>query len=218
MRKVFKIAAGAVALVVVGCLGYGAYGYFDAMSDADDLRARADTLLAADLGGSSLGEERYRQLLAVQDPQFEHHSGVDMTTPGAGLTTISQSLAKRVGFKRFTPGFGKIRQTGYALGLEHELSKEQIMALWLDTLEMGRGPDGWVTGFHRMSEAVYGAPPRAVEDDQYISLLAVLIAPGRYRIGTEDAALADRMERIGRLVSGECAPNDNSDVWLEGCS
>jgi membrane carboxypeptidase/penicillin-binding protein PbpC len=218
MKKIFKVATGVVALVVVGCVGYGAHGYFDAISDADDLRARADALLAANLGGSSLGEKRYRQLLAVQDPRFEHHGGVDMTTPGAGVTTISQSLAKRVGFESFTPGIGKIRQTGYALGLERELSKEQILALWLDTLEMGHGPDGWVTGFHRMSEAVYGAPPHEIDDDQYRSLLAVLIAPGRYRIGTEDDALADRVERIRRLVSGECAPIDNSDVWLEGCS
>uniref|UniRef100_UPI003BAC39AE transglycosylase domain-containing protein n=1 Tax=Stappia sp. TaxID=1870903 RepID=UPI003BAC39AE len=218
MKRILKVVAGVVALVAVACVGYGAYGYLDALSDADDLRVRADALLAADLGGASLGDERYRQLLAVQDPRFEQHGGVDMTTPGAGLTTISQSLAKRVGFENFTPGIGKIRQTGYALGLESELSKAQIMALWLDTLEMGRGPDGWVTGFHRMSEAVYGASPREIEDEHYRSLLAVLIAPGRYRLGTQDEALADRVERIGRLVSGECAPLDNSDVWLDGCS
>ncbi|QFT33018.1 monofunctional biosynthetic peptidoglycan transglycosylase [Labrenzia sp. THAF82] len=217
MKKFAKVGAGSIALLLVGCIGYGAFGYFDAISDADDLRTRADTLIASDFGGASLGAKRYQQLLAVQDPRFEQHGGVDMTTPGAGITTISQSLSKRVGFEKFTPGIGKIRQTGYALGLESELSKEQIMALWLDTLEMGRGPEGWVTGFHRMSEAVFGAPPRAIKDEQYLSLLAVMIAPARYRIGTKDDALADRTGRIGRLVSGKCAPIDNSDVWLEGC-
>ncbi|WP_422382971.1 transglycosylase domain-containing protein [Roseibium album] len=217
MRRYFKITAAAVLLLFAGVLGYGAYGYFDALAASEELEARADSLLAENLGGSSLGQERYRQLLVVQDPAFEQHSGVDMTTAGAGITTVTQSLAKRVGFENFTPGIGKIRQTGYALGLETRLSKEQIMALWLDTLEMGRGPDGWVTGFHRMSEAVYGAAPDTIADDEYLSLLAVLISPGRYNLGTDDEALQDRTDRIRRLVSGECAANDNSDVWLEGC-
>ena len=217
MKKLYKIIAIVFVVLIAGCGGYFAYGFFDAISDADALRARADRIIAASHGGSSLGEERYRQMLMVQDPQFEHHSGVDMTTPGAGATTISQSLAKRVGFEHFTPGVGKIRQTGYALGLERELSKAQIMALWLDTLEMGHGPNGWVTGFYHMSEALYGAPPSEISDDQYLSLLAVLIAPGRFMIGTGDKALADRVSRIRRRVAGECTPIDNADVWLEGC-
>ena len=68
-----------------------------------------------------------------------------------------------------------------------------------------------------MSEASYGAPPSAIRDDQFFALLAVLIAPGRYRIGSEDEALSNRVERIRRLVYDECVPIDNSDVWLEGC-
>ncbi|MCY6383345.1 transglycosylase domain-containing protein [Hoeflea prorocentri] len=218
MRRIFKITSIAVLLFLVGVIGYGAFGYFDALSDSEELEARADGLIAEDLGGSSLGEERYRQLLVVQDPAFEQHSGVDITTPGAGITTVTQSLSKRVGFENFTPGIGKIRQIGYALGLESRLSKEQIMALWLDTLEMGRGPEGWVTGFHRMSEATFGAAPAKIEDDEYLSMLAVLISPGRYTLGTDDQALLERTNRIRRLVSGDCAPNANSDVWLQGCS
>nr|WP_321981163.1 transglycosylase domain-containing protein [uncultured Cohaesibacter sp.] len=179
MKSLFKFLSMALVLLIVGCGGYFAFGFVDAITAADDQKTRADSIISAGLGGSSLGEERYRQLLMVQDPQFEHHSGVDITTPGAGITTSSQLLAKRLGFEKFTPVIGKIRQTGYAVGLENQLSKEQIMALWLDTLEMGHGPNGWVTGLHRMSEASYGAPPSAIRDDQFLSLLAVLIAPGR---------------------------------------
>ncbi|WP_299483413.1 transglycosylase domain-containing protein [uncultured Roseibium sp.] len=111
-----------------------------------------------------------------------------------------------------------MRQTGYALGLEREQDKEQIMVLWLATLEMGRGPDGWVTGFHKMSESMFGSPPGAIEADEYLSLLAVLVAPGRYNLGTDDQALQERKDRIRRLLAGECVPNGNSDVWLEGCN
>ena len=138
MRRFVKFMLLFLFICILAVALYGAYGYFDALNDGAVLRQRANTLLSENRGGASLGADRYRQILLVQDPNFEHHHGVDITTPGAGLTTISQSLAKRVGFEQFKPGIGKIRQTGYAFGLEQALSKEQIMALWLDTLEMGR--------------------------------------------------------------------------------
>lgn len=71
MRKIIKITAAAVLLLFVAVLGYGVYGYFDALTDSEELVTRAERLLAHNLGGASLGEERYHQLLAVQNPTFE---------------------------------------------------------------------------------------------------------------------------------------------------
>ncbi|MGI3127431.1 transglycosylase domain-containing protein [Nitratireductor sp. PBL-C9] len=217
MKKILKTASTLILAIFAAALAYGGWGYLDAIKDADALKLRADALIAENRGGQSLGDARLQQLLQVQDPNFQGHSGVDMITPGAGVTTITQSAAKRLAFEAFKPGIGKIRQTGYALGLESELTKEQILALWLDTLEMGKGPDGWVTGFHRASEKVFGKAPSDLQETEFLSLVAVLIAPGKYRLGTDDPALAERVERIARLVSGSCSPLDNGDVWLEGC-
>ena len=53
-------------------------------------------------------------LLRVDDPRFYHHPGVDMMTPGGGLTTITQGLVKAYFFNGFRPGFlriNKIRQS-----------------------------------------------------------------------------------------------------------
>ncbi|SBV93304.1 Glycosyl transferase family protein (fragment) [uncultured delta proteobacterium] len=170
-----------------------------------------------DRGGSSLGAEHLAILLAVEDPNFAEHSGVDFSTMGAGLTTITQSAAKRLAFDIFSPGFAKIRQTGYAFGLERCLSKEQILALWLDTLEMGKGPGGWMTGFHAASSAVYGRLPAELNKAEFIRLVAVLIAPASYDLTRSDAGLDDRASRIERLVFGECAPSRLWDVWLDEC-
>lgn len=217
MKKILKITFALILAVFAAALTYGGWGYVDAVRDADALKQRADALIAEDRGGQSLGDARLRQLLQVQDPNFEAHSGVDMVTPGTGVTTITQSAAKRLGFDAFKPGIGKIRQTGYALGLESELTKEQILALWLDTLSMGKGPNGWMSGFHRASEEIYGKAPADLQETEFLSLVAVLIAPGKYRLGADDPALAKRVARIARLVSGSCRPQDNGDVWLEGC-
>ncbi|PRD45425.1 glycosyl transferase [Phyllobacterium phragmitis] len=155
--------------------------------------------------------------MTVEDPNFANHSGVDFSTSGAGATTITQSASKRLAFEKFQPGVGKIRQTGYAMGLESRLSKDQILALWLETLEMGEGPEGWMTGFYKASSAIYGRPPAELSNSEFIRLVAVLIAPGSYKLRENDTALNERVGRIERLVAGTCAPEGLSDVWLEGC-
>ncbi|WP_292241359.1 transglycosylase domain-containing protein [Mesorhizobium sp.] len=217
MMRILKYAGVVVALLFVGLLGYGVKGYLDALSDAEGLRARADELIAQGRGGDSLGANHRAILLAVEDPNYSEHPGVDFSTPGAGLTTITQSAAKRLAFEQFHPGIGKIRQTGYALGLESRLSKEQILALWLETLEMGNGPNGWMVGLHTASSSIYGRPPVELTDAEFIRLAAVLIAPTSYDLTQSDAKLDERAGRIQRLVAGTCAPTGFSDVWLEGC-
>lgn len=217
MMRILKYAGIVVALLFVDLVGYGAKEYWVALSDAEGLRARADAVIAQGRGGNSLGAAHRAILLAVEDPKFSTHPGVDFSTPGAGLTTITQSAAKRLAFEKFHPGIGKIRQTGYALGLESRLSKEQILALWLETLEMGNGPNGWTVGFHSASSAIYGRPPAELTEAEFIRLAAVLIAPASYDLVRSDARLDERTARIQRLVAGTCAPAGFSDVWLEGC-
>ncbi|MBK5923702.1 glycosyl transferase [Rhodovulum sulfidophilum] len=215
--KILKYAGVLIAIACLALLGYGGTGYWAALSDADVLGAHADELISGRRGGDSLGV-RYRDILiTVEDPNFWDHSGLDISTPGAGLTTITQSLAKRVAFDEFRPGLRKIRQTGYALGLEVRLSKAQILALWLDTLEMGEGPNGWIVGFHDASAALYGRPPASLTETQFIRLVAVLIAPASFNLTEHDTALDERTSRIQRLIAGVCGPTDNSDVWLDGC-
>lgn len=217
MRRFFKSLALLLALLVVALAAYGGKGFVDAKLASEDLRNRANGLMAGARGGPDLGAERLQWLLRVQDPAFWDHGGVDFSTDGAGATTISQSVSKRLAFERFKPGIGKVRQTGYALGLEQNLTKDQILALWLDSLEMGHGPDGWMTGFFEASTEIYGATPSQIADTEFLSLVAVLIAPGTFDLRRPDRALAARVERIERLIANACAPLDHGDVWLEGC-
>ncbi|TYC49149.1 glycosyl transferase [Rhodobacterales bacterium] len=218
MKRIIKALVALLVLIVAAAGAYGAIGYRDALSDADALSRRADALIAGRRAAEDLGEGRKRTLLLVQDPAFRHHEGVDFTSPGAGMTTVTQSLVKRLAFDEFKSGIRKIRQTGYAMGLEQELTKDQILALWLDTVEMGRGPDGWMTGFFEASEAIYGMPPDDLPETQFLSLVAVLIAPGALSLLHPEEPLNERVSRIERLVAGKCIPNGHGDVWLEGCS
>ena len=219
MKRLLKRLVLLGAALIIAALAYGWTGFRDARAAADTLAARADALIAEGRGGMALGQDRLDWLLAVEDPAFEVHAGFDLTTPGAGATTITQSLAKREGFADFTPGLKKLRQTGYAIGLETRLSKPQILALFLDSVPMGTGPDGsWIDGFFSASAAFYDAPPASIAPDAFHRLLAVLIAPGTLSLADPDPALDARAARIAALLAGQCAPIGHDDVWLNGCA
>ncbi len=218
LLKRFVIVFFVVVLGAMGLLtGYGAVGYWDASRQADDLAAQADQLIASGSGPENLGDVHLKQLLMVEDPAFRTHAGVDFSSPGAGMTTITQSLSKRLGFEEFKPGIAKIRQTGFAFGLERYLSKDQILALFLNTVEMGPGPDGWMTGMFAASERLYGKRLENLDDGRFLQLLAVLVAPAKYNLQEPGKGLHERTDRIRRLVDGACTPTGWRDVWLQGC-
>ena len=216
-RNAVLIIAGALVAGIFIAAGYAATGYFDALRDAPSLAVRADALIAADHGPADLTPRKLDELLRVDDPDFWNHRGIDLATPGSGMTSITQSLAKRLAFFDFKPGFRKLRQSAYAIGLERRLSKRQILALALDTAEMGRGPHGWMHGLFVASLQVYGKPPAALDDRQWLRLVAVLVAPRRFDLFSADPALDDRVGRIQRLLAGRCRPSGKRDIWLEGC-
>jgi len=208
-----------VGLLLTAALGaYALQGWLDAERDAPGLRARAAAIEAEGRGVGALRPDQLRDLLAVEDPAFRSHHGVDVQTPGAGATTITQSLAKRVAFQRFRPGLGKVRQTAYALSLERRLSKDEILALWLETAEMGEGRDGWVRGLHAAAQAFYGKATSELAPHEFHTLVAVCIAPGALNPLRPNPALRERVGRIERLLAGICAPKGPSDEWLEGCA
>lgn len=217
-----KIALARIGLTLIlifaSLAGFGLCGYYAARRDAGALAQRADHLIGNRRGPDALGEGRIEQLLLVEDPGFRNHMGVDLSTSGAGMTTLTQSLSKRVGFTTFKPGIRKVRLMGYAAGLESKLSKDQILALYLDTVSMGRGSKGQMIGFFNASEAIYGKSPASLNQTDFLTLVAVPIAPRTFNLIRPNQALLDRLARIERLVGGKCRPLRLSDVWLEGCS
>lgn len=218
MKRILKFIGLSITILVVSLLIYGGLGYRDAVHESDKYIARAEGLIASEQGPEDLGPEHLKQLIMVQDPAFREHTGVDFSTAGAGLTTVTQSLSKRLGFDKFQPGVGKIRQTGFALGLESRLSKDQILALFLKTVEMGNGPSGWMTGLFTASDIIYSRPPSKLTDGEFLKLVAVMISPAQYDLRNDDNELNKRVSRIAKLVAGDCSPIGLQDVWLEGCA
>lgn len=206
-----------IGVIILALAAYTGKGWYDAKADAPILRERAKSLAAQGLGANALGSEKRAMLLKLEDPSFDHNNGTDFSSFGAGKTTITQSLSKRLAFEKFRPGIRKLRQTGYAIGLSQSLSKDDVLTLFLAESSF-RGADGrWTKSFDAASRRFFGKPLADLGRDNFTLLIASGIAPKEMAPDAPNAKLLERARRIERLVDGQCKPSTHDDVWLEGC-
>lgn len=149
-------------------------------------------------------------LLKVEDPQFFHHCGIDLSTPGAGITTITQGLVKQLYFEKFEPGIAKLKQTLIAAyALDPLMTKDEQLRLFLNTVYLGHG----VRGFEQASQVYFRKPFKQLTEDEYTAIVALIIAPEVFDIQKYPARNAERVARIKRLVSGEYRSCGLFDVY-----
>ena len=98
------------------------------------------------------------------------------------------------------------------------LPKEEILTLFLETIPMGNGGDGWTIGFFKASQSFFGKPVAELSHDEFIELISVMIAPSQLNPKKRGKKFEERVSRINRLFEGQCKPVDNSDVWFKGCA
>ncbi len=175
--------------------------------------ANAEMTLAAD----RLSAEYLHILLTVEDPNFFSHSGIDLRTPGAGLTTITQALAKELYFEQFRPGLAKLKQSLLALALNQRVGKWEQLDLFINTAYFGSHAGKSVNGFATAARDYFNKEFAALAREEYLALVAMIIAPNDHSVATHPAENARRVRRLERLLRGECKPSGLRDVYYENC-
>lgn len=210
----------AIVAVTAAIMLWLVVGVVDARRTAEDHLADAIPVAGEPLG--SLPQDWLEILLKVEDPTFFENKGIDLSSDGAGLTTLSQGLAKRLFYERFRPGVvkqNKLRlmlQTRY--GLVPAVPRDAILNGVLNLAYMGHGPGGAIIGFEAAAGAYYGKPLLDLNRQEWIGLVAVLPAPNAVSPLKGQEQHRERILRIERLMAGSCAPDGLRDVWLEGCA
>ncbi|HKO59036.1 MAG TPA: transglycosylase domain-containing protein [Thermoanaerobaculia bacterium] len=175
---------------------------------------------------AALPPETVPIVLRVEDPSFPRHIGVDPFTPGQGLVTLTQALAREVYVgEQDADGFARLPQSVFrfvwshakkvdigrdvmALVLDRRLSKQRQLALFLGGVYLGRG----VYGIPAASRSRFGKEPSQLTHEELVTLTALMIAPN-----APPDAVQERAHRIERLLRNECAPRGLLDTRLEGC-
>ncbi|MFZ1992354.1 MAG: transglycosylase domain-containing protein, partial [Alphaproteobacteria bacterium] len=153
------------------------------------------------------------------DPTFWNNDGIDLATPGAGQTTLTQGLAKRLYFHPFKPGFEKLELMLIAkFALTPLASKPDILHAALAVAYLGTDEQADIIGFAQGARHYYGRELSQLTDDEFLSLVAMLMAPNALDPKHHAAANAERVARIKRLLAGACVPKSWRDVALEGCA
>ncbi len=167
-----------------------------------------------DIHARDLTDNQRRILLKVQDPNFDGHRGLDLSTPGAGLTTITQAIVKKLYFEEFKPGIAKIRQSLIArFVVNHMISKEDQLTLFINTMYFGKVNDTGVVGIQSAASTYHQKPIGRLTEDQYISLVAMLVMPGTFHLLDHPEWNQQRVLRIKALMDGRYQPKGLMDQF-----
>ena len=149
-------------------------------------------------------------LLGYEDQRFYSHSGVDplalgraalqLVTSGhivSGGSTITMQLARLIEPRRRRSLYAKLHQVVRAFQLEHELSKDQILNLYLTLAPFG----GNLEGIRAASLAYFGKEPKRLSLAEAALLVALPQSPEHRRLDRHPAeARAARDRVLERMV------------------
>ena len=167
--------------------------------------------------------------LAVEDQRFYRHRGVDwIRVFGAtkstllgrkeGFSTITMQLAgnlwpeqidrsQREGFKGFTR---KLREARMAFEIERNYSKDKILELYLNQINLGNG----AYGVEAAAQRYFGKSARSVNVAEAAVLAALAKAPGRYNPRKTPRLAVQRRNLIISLMErwGRISP-ESAEAW-----
>jgi membrane peptidoglycan carboxypeptidase len=213
---ILKTVAAMLSIGFLLTLGYYVNEVRVARNQTPSLVASMWNRYGQELTLADLSGERKAKLLAIEDPTFMRHHGVDLETPGAGMTTITQGLVKQLYFPEgFRPGIAKIRQTLIAqYSLDSLVSKNEQLRLFLNVSYLGHKDGKAVHGFANGARSYFDKEFTALSDEEFLSLVAMLISPNTFMPGTP--AHYERMRRIHAYLSGAYHPMAVLDVEYNG--
>ncbi len=175
-------------------------------------------------------------LIAAEDSRFYEHNGIDYRALGrvlvksilmqrdesGGGSTITQQLAKnlfpRQKFWFFSLPINKAREMAIATRLEKVYSKEEIIALYLNTIPFS----GNVFGIKTASVRFFNTSPKNLEPEQAAVLVGMLKATTAYhpkrnpeRSKERRNQVLGRMEKYGYLSNQESECYQNLPLVLD---
>ena len=167
-----------------------------------------------------LPDDYLKALITVEDPNFYAHNGIDVTTPGAGWTTITQGIVKIYFFDGFTPGFArinKVKQSLIALVFNRQVDKHTQLRIFINAVYLGTVAEQEVIGLTEGAQVYFNKEFAQLSKEEYLALIATIIAPNQFNVRTKAAANQGRVRRIKQLLNGDCKPTSVTDVYYEHC-
>ena len=154
---------------------------------------------------------------ASEDQDFFNHDGFDMDSmlkaieaakkKGQGVqgaSTISMQCARSVFLWQGRSYVRKALEAYYTIWMELILSKQRILELYLNHIELGPG----IYGIGTAAEEYFHQPPAKLTRSQMIALAAILPNPLEWSPVKPNSTVQRKIQRIERLSSNAPFPKD----------
>lgn len=214
--KIIKRILSVIGLLIIVLLVYYIVVVLNARTKTPTIVQDALNSDRMKLELNDFSNEQLQALLKVQDVNFYNHKGFDISTPGTGITTISQGLVKMYYFDNFKPGIQKIKQTLIArFAFDVMTPKDTILKLFINEVYLGQFEGKAIKGFEDAANIYLKKSFKELTWDEYLGLVAMIRAPNKLHLINDKEVNEERVSRIKKVLSGEYIPIDNSD-WLYG--
>ncbi|WP_027014075.1 penicillin-binding protein 1A [Comamonas composti] len=225
-------AAGALALVLTIAVGLAmAYPSLPDVSELADYRPKLPLRIYSSEGAllGEFGEERRTltpiqeipkvmtdAVLAIEDTRFFEHGGVDYKgilratlanlgrVKSQGASTITMQVARNVYLSSEKTFTRKIYEILLTFKLEHLLSKNQILEIYMNQIYLGNR----AYGFAAASEAYFGKPLKDISVAEAAMLAGLPKAPSAYnpisnpkRARSRQLYIIERMQENGFITT-----------------
>ena len=156
-------------------------------------------------------------LIATEDVRFYSHPGVDIQSLIRGFygfiigrrlgggSTITMQLANNLSFDNDNVYLRKLKEIPFALQIQRELTKEEILTLYLNTIYFGAGADG----IGAAAFVYYGKPVEELTLAESAMMVSLLPCPSTCNPFSNPArALDRRRSRLANMLKEGMISND----------
>ena len=238
--------AGALSLlIVIGLALAVAFPNLPDISDLSDYRPKLPMRIFSAEGDlpAEFGEERRNltpiaeipkvmtnAVLAIEDARFYQHGGVDYLgvvraglanlgkSKSQGASTITMQVARNVYLSSEKTFTRKIYEILLTFKLEHFLSKDQILEIYMNQIFLGNR----AYGFAAASEAYYGKPLKDITIAEAAMLAGLPKAPSAYnpisnpqRARIRQRYIIDRMLENGFITEKEAETAKSEELKIK---
>jgi penicillin-binding protein 1A len=157
----------------------------------------------------SIPRKLQQAYVATEDARYYVHKGIDLRGIGRALfedlktgrkvqggSTITQQLVKNRFFSHEKNFIRKVMEMAYAIRIEQQYNKQQILELYLNSIYLGHG--AW--GVEAASRVYFGKPVRELSLNQAALLAALAKSPEYYSPFRNPAAALQRRNLILQLM------------------
>ena len=201
IRKLFLILLLIVLIALTLFVGLGFVNYVKATNEVsisekvEEIKNKKSYVTY-----DEISEELLQATVAIEDRRFYEHHGVEYRSMAralyqnvlAGASTITQQLAKNM-YYTYQPSYlRKVSEIFTAYDLERELSKKEILELYVNVINYG---DNYI-GIKAASEGYFHKEPKDLTLDEATLLAGLPQSPANYQLSNHESAARNRQIQV----------------------